>query len=190
MTEQEIYWTLEVAATVLGLVSVFLLSVGNGRGWGIGAVMILMMGVVYYAGGLFGSAALQLFFLVTQYIGWRRWRLGTEKDLRKSSRRLQAAHWGILLPVAVLAYASGVWLLRRAGGEAVWVDSFVTTGSVVAQSLMVLGYGECWLWWLAVDVVYVWLMWDQNLFAFLFLYLVFCAMALNGWSQWTREDKC
>ena len=64
VTEQEIYWTLEVAATVLGLVSVFLLSVGNGRGWGIGAVMILMMRVVYYAGGLFGSAALQLFFLV------------------------------------------------------------------------------------------------------------------------------
>jgi nicotinamide mononucleotide transporter len=178
---------MEAAATLLGIFSVYLLSVGNGKGWPVGAAMIALTGVVYAGGGLYGSATLQIFFFGTQLLGWHRWRKSDEKDLRKSSRSLTLRKkFAVILLVTGLW--SGLWvLLERAGGTAAPVDAFVTAGSLVAQVLMVGGFRECWPLWLLVDIVYVVLSFQQQLYAFMLLYLVFCVMAWNGWRQWTRD---
>lgn len=187
MSQTEVMLVLEGASTVLGLISVALLSGGNGRGWALGAVMIILMGLVYSTRALYGSAALQIFFLVTQYVGWKRWKGRDESDLTLERRKLTWRERVLLLVVCALSTWGGFWVLESLGGQAAAWDSFVTVGSLIAQTLMVWGMGECWLWWLAVDVVYVGLMWQQNLLGYTLLYAVYCVLAVHGWRKWTRD---
>lgn len=177
----------EIAGTFFGLVSVYLLTVGNGRGWSLGMVWIVLTGMIFFSKGYYGSTCLQLFFLVTQVIGWRRWRLGEKEDLRAVALKLSVKQVGLLCFILGFLTVLGAKLLVQADGQSPWWDAFATAGSMVAQVLMVRGYRECWLVWLAVDVVYLYLMALAGLKAFLVLYLVFCGLALNGWWQWTRD---
>lgn len=189
MTLQQAILVTEVASTVLGLVAVALLTVGNGRGWFVGVVTIVMMGIVYLIRSLYGSALLQVYFLVTQLWGWWRWRKGKEKDLRFLSRRLSARRRLLSVLVVGVGTVVAAHILQSVGGAWAWWDGFVTSGSILAQTLMVLNFGECWLWWVVVDVVYVGLMWRSELWSYTLLYLVYCGLALKGWREWTRDGK-
>lgn len=177
----------EIVGTFFGLVSVYLLTMGNGRGWSLGMIWIVLTGLVFASQNLYGSAGLQVFFLVTQVEGWRRWRQGEGEDLRRSSANLSS--WNLLLILTLLgaSTAVGTMILGKAEGQSPLFDSFVTSGSILAQLLMIRGYRECWLFWFAVDVVYVYVTFKAKLMAFLGLYLVFCVLAMNGWRQWTRD---
>lgn len=179
----------EVLGTIFGVLSVYLLTVGNGRGWPLGVLWILLTGYVYWNRNVLGSAWLQLFFLLTQLAGWWRWKAGTETDLRVASGWLsQTARW-LLLSLFLGAWYGLTQGLGALGGSGAWMDSFCTVGSVLAQSLMVLGRRECWLLWLAVNVVYVFLNASQHLWAFALLYLLFAVLAVKGWREWTRMDR-
>lgn len=179
----------EMVATMFGALSVYLLTVGNGRGWALGMVWIVLTGYVFWTQNILGSAVLQVFFLLTQLLGWWRWHRGDEQDLRVSSswsspRQRVLALVGLAGGTLVL----GAWL-TRSGGTAVWLDSFVTVGSVIAQTLMVAGKRECWLLWLGVNLAYIALSGGQGLWAFALLYLLFAFLALNGWREWTRDRE-
>ena len=130
-------------------------------------------------------ATLQLFFLITQLVGWWRWKTGPEQDLRMSStfltRRQRLAVAGALLA----SWPAAVWVLAKLGSVGVWADGFVTVGSLFAQGLMVLGKKECWLLWTLVNLVYVALNLSQRLWAFSLLYGLFLALAIHGWREWT-----
>jgi len=41
---------------------------------------------------------------------------------------------------------------------------------------------------MAVNIAYVGLNFEYQLYAFTALYLVFFAMAVNGWREWTRDQ--
>ena len=189
MTFQQAILATEVVSTVLGLVAVALLTVGNGRGWFIGVVSIVMTSVVYVAHSIYGSALLQIYFLVTQFWGWWCWRKGEQQDLRLVSRTLSGRQRLLSVLLVGVGTVGAAHVLQSVGGASVWWDGFVTSGSLLAQTLMVLNFGECWLWWVVVDVVYVGLSWRSELWSYTLLYLVYCALALNGWRQWTRDGK-
>jgi len=176
---------LESLTTLVGVASVYLLTVGRGLGWPLGCVWIVLTGYIYWGAGLLGSASLQLFFLITQLVGWWRWKTGPEQDLRMSStfltRRQRLAVAGALLA----SWPAAVWVLAKLGSVGVWADGFVTVGSLFAQGLMVLGKKECWLLWTLVNLVYVALNLSQRLWAFSLLYGLFLALAIHGWREWT-----
>jgi len=138
----QILFCCEWLGAVLGLLAVYLLSKGDGRGWMLGAVMIVLTGVVFLAHDIRGSAALQVFFLVTQLMGWWRWKQGQEEDLRVSSRALSRPQGVALVVLCALAWFALGWALQASGGSCPWLDSFATSLSVAAQTLMVLGIRE------------------------------------------------
>lgn len=182
-------WFLEMVATVFGVTSVYLLTVGDGRGWALGGVWILLTGYVFWLNNILGSAILQVFFLVTQIVGWWRWKTGEQTDLRLSSHWLSGSQRVVVIVTYALGWAGLAWWLDQSDGTAVSMDSFVTVGSVLAQTLMVWGKRECWLVWLAVNLVYTALSFSQGLAGFTLLYTLFCGLAVNGWREWTRDRE-
>lgn len=177
----------EVSATLFGLLSVYLLTIGDGRGWSLGVIWIVLTGVVFASQGLFGSTLLQVAFLLFQGLGWWRWSQGAEKDLRVASRGL-----GRRKLAGLILFWAGCWLLTLQALSAVegsqpLADSFCTIGSLLAQTLMVYGYRECWVVWLLVDLVYVVVCGISGLIVFAVLYLLFSLLAIHGWREWTRD---
>lgn len=179
----------EWTATFLGIVAVYLLAKGDGRGWGLGALMVVLLGFVYWARALYGSCALQGMFLVVQFLGWWRWAKGREKDLRLTSRRMKPLEKWLAVSGFALAWPVFYQLLQAGEGQFVLVDSLVTAGSLVAQLGMLLGLAESWLIWLVVDLIYVGLSIAGGMDTLALLYAVYMALALKGWREWTR-DRC
>lgn len=180
---------LEWSAAALGIVSVALLARGNGRGWSIGAVMVVLTGAVYWQRDLYGSAGLQVMFLFLQALGWWRWKRGDSPDLRVTARRLTREEMAICLTALVVATLLLGHLLKLGGGEQPRLDGFVTAGSLLAQALMVMTVAEAWLLWTLVDLFYIALSLRTSMWAFAGLYLVFTGLAVQGWREWTR-DRC
>lgn len=177
----------EFLCVVLGLVSVAWLARGDGRGWPLGAVMVLLSGWVFWESRLWGQAALSLVFLVAQLAGWRRWVRGMRVDLRQRSRRLTWA--GVVAGVTL--WLAGTWplahVLEAQNGRLVWWDALATSGSLLAQGLIVAGFAESWLIYLVVDLVLVALSWRAELPLMAVMYSVYCGLAWQGWREWTRD---
>ncbi len=175
---------IEAVTMVLGLLSASLLSFGNGRGWPLGALMVTLSSYVYWERTLYGSASVQLFFLLTQLLGWWRWSHHTEKDLRVRSRRMSRTERLGVLVVGSAAWMLGIEILAASGGSQVRLDAFVTVLSLIAQIAMVYGFAENWLIWFVVNLGIIWLSVTGGLWFFAFLSLVYLGVSINGWRQW------
>lgn len=178
---------LEVVATVVGLVSVAMLARGDGRGWVVGSVWAVLSCALYLLTRIYGQAALQLYFLVAQFLGWRKWRRGEEEDLRATARTLPgrgqvAVALGWLVSSALLAS-----LLDLGQSRFPYLDAFATVGSLVGQALMVVGLAEAWLVYLLADIVLVALSLQAEMPFYAVMYLVYCGLAWQGWRGWTRD---
>ena len=67
-------------------------------------------------------------------------------------------------------------------------DGAIAAMSVAAQLLMVLRRIESWLYWIAVDVLAIWLFWTRDLAPTAGLYAVFLILASVGLFQWIKSQ--
>lgn len=177
----------EIVTTVLGFVSVALLARGDGRGWPVGLVMVSLSGVLYAYRNIQGQAMLQLYFLVAQLVGWRRWRQAPQQDLRGRARRLSAPQRLAVVLFWLLSSWLTVHLLEANHSDYVELDALATVGSLIAQALIVAGFAENWLLYLAVDIVLVGLSLQAGMGFYAVMYAGYCVLAWYGWCEWTRD---
>ena len=65
-----------------------------------------------------------------------------------------------------------------------WLDAFTTVASFVAMLLMARGRIECWIYWLVIDLVGVWLYVTKGVYFVATLYGVFLWLAALGLKNW------
>lgn len=179
----------QLASVALSITSIAFLARGDGRGWPLGVVAAMFFGLVYWLENIQGQAALNVYFLLVQLVGWRRWATGREPDLRRRARRLGRREMAltVLLWLGATPLLAGLLGLGRSLHTG--LDAFVTVGSLLGQLLMVAGFAESWLLYLVADVVLVALSAKAELWAYFAMYLVYCALAWQGWRQWTRDGR-
>ena len=79
-------------------------------------------------------------------------------------------------------------LLRHTTDAALpFMDSFLSSTSLVAQWMMTKKLLENWLVWIAVDVLYVGMFLFKGLFLTAGLYAVFLVLAVRGYLDWRRS---
>jgi nicotinamide mononucleotide transporter len=135
--------------------------------------------------GLAMQSALQLFYIAMAAYGWYSWRGGKAHEHSRPVVRWPAS-WHLYAAggVAVVAAANG-WLLRSRGTGAVpYVDAFVAWGSVLATWMVTRKVLENWLYWIALDLLAAALYWAQNLYATAILFLLYAAIAVQGYRSW------
>ena len=69
------------------------------------------------------------------------------------------------------------------------LDSLAATLSMGAMYLMLKKKRNCWLYWIAADLVYVYIFLSQRLFLSASLYVLFLYLAANGYKQWKLDEK-
>lgn len=183
---------LEIFAAVITLIAVYLAVRANLWTWPLGVLSVLLYGYIFYAFQLYSSAGLQLlYFLPMQFYGWWMWLRGgprQEKDLPITTLRLmpRAALISINIPLTLgLGYGMGL-----AGAQLSYADALATSMSIIAQFLMARKHIECWVFWIAVDGLYVfYILPSQKLYATLGLYAILLGMAAMGLLQWLKMTR-
>lgn len=194
---------LEFFGTLAGGLAVWLSANGNIWSWSIGIINVVLFFFLFYQVQLYPDMFLQIFFFITNLIGWWRWahpNVGEENkknELRPTWMSISGLSIMILLTVfgtiSFGYFASGlhemfpkVFYLPSAFP---YMDSFVLAISIVATYLMVQKKVECWIAWILADVVATYLYFTKGILLVGIEYFFFCLIAAYGFWKWGRDEK-
>ena len=180
--------SLELLAALLGAISVYLSVRQNIWSWPTAIVNVVVYAFVFYQAKLYADMGLQVIYTALSVYGWYEWLYGganrTELHVTRTAPRL-----GAVLTLIALAGSAALGVFLRGATDAAlpFMDSFLSSTSLVAQWMMTKKKLENWLVWIGVDVLYVGMFVFKHLYITAGLYAVFLALAVRGYIDWRRS---
>jgi nicotinamide mononucleotide transporter len=179
---------LEIVAVLVTIVAVWLTARQVIWCWPLALVSVTLYAVVFYQAKLYADMGLQAVYFVLALYGWWAWLHGGED---RGELRVTVARWrfriGLVLLGAVSGCLLGLVLHRFTDASLPFMDSTLSSFSIVAQWLQTRKILEAWLLWIALDVVYVGMFVYKGLFLTAGLYAVFLWLAAVGFVSWRRS---
>ena len=182
--------TTEWIAAGLGLVNVALVVRRSVWNYAFAIAMVTLSFFVFWDSRLYSDALLQIFFLVINVYGWFHW-----LRLRRMEGAIvptlltprQRLAWGVGTLAAALLWGYGMAVYTDAAAPV--PDALIAGGSVAAQILQARRRVECWVLWIAVDLIAIPLYFTRSLEAFAILYAVFLVMSVVGLISWAKACR-
>lgn len=188
INQAERYDPLELAGTILGLISVWLTVRQNIWCWPTGLVMVALYAVVFFRARLYADAGLQVVYFVLQLYGWYEWLYGGKARGKLEVARITFRLGAWLAVVAAAATAlMGYMLATRTDASLPYWDSAATVLSLVAQWMLARKLIENWLVWITVDVLSIGIYAAKALYPTMALYAAFLGLAVFGWIEWRKS---
>jgi nicotinamide mononucleotide transporter len=181
---------IEWIAAIAGAVSVYLSARQNILSWPTAIVNVSLYAFIFRRAGLFSDMGLQVVYLALSIYGWYQWlHGGAQRGALRVSRatpRVWFACAAAALPfwMGLAAYTSTL-----PGVSLPYLDSGLTTLSLVAQWMMTRKILENWALWILADIVYVPVYVYKTLYVTAGLYAVFLVLAVIGLLQWRRSYR-
>ena len=180
--------SLELFAAIVGAISVYLSVRQNIWSWPTAIVNVALYSLVFYEAKLYADMGLQVIYAGLSIYGWYEWLYGGEN---RTQLHVTVTGWRLGASLTAISLAGSValgFLLRGATDAALpFMDSFLSSTSLVAQWMMTRKKLENWLVWIAVDVLYVGMFIFKHLYLTAGLYFVFLVLAVRGYIDWRRS---
>ncbi len=180
----------EIIASILGLISVWLLTKQNMWCWPTGILMVVMYIYIFYEARLYSDMLLQVFFAVMQVYGWYYWHKGIHENKTLVVKFLslrEIIFWAI--SVILFAGLLGLLMKKYTNADLPYIDATTAAMSVIAQWLMTKKIIENWILWIIADVIYVGMYFYKGLYATSILYFIFLGLAILGFMEWKKSYK-
>ena len=151
-------------------------------------ISVTFYAVVFFQAKLYADMGLQALYFGLAVYGWWAWLRGGEDhgELRvtRASTRMKVA-------LSVIGVTAGVGLGQTlhhlTDASLPFMDSVLTSFSIVAQWMQTRKKLEAWLVWLAVDIFYVGMFLYKGLYPTAGLYAIFLYLAVLGYMEWRRS---
>lgn len=194
---------LEFFAALAGLIAVWLSARANIWSWPIGIINVVLAFFLFYQVQLYPDMFLQVFFFVTNIMGWWRWanpKPGEEN--RRNELRASFMGWKRFSKLAAIGIA-GTYILGTFAENLhellpdlfsipsayPYADSFVTVMSIVTTFYMIEKKIESWIIWIVVDALATYLYFSKGIKLYALEYMIFCLIASYGLWNWIREKN-
>jgi nicotinamide mononucleotide transporter len=193
----------ELLGMLFNLAAVWLSAKERISSWYIGLVGVVLYFILFYQIHLYADMTLQVFFFVTNCIGWYQW-ANPKVGLENQSQQLRIttlspfAHFVVLCSTLFLALFLGRFFLHiheyfptyfSGPADFPYADSFVMAGSIVAQVLLMRKKIESWLFWIGVNLLAIFIYTMKGIYLTSVLYLLFLVIALQGFVSWRKSLK-
>jgi nicotinamide mononucleotide transporter len=194
---------LEFYATFTGLVAVILSVRENVWSWVLGLVNVALAFVMFYQIQLYPDMFLQIFFFITNIIGFWQWKFPKEQEANIHNElkisQLSPRQFGVYSLVGLVCTAL-LGTFAKNLSELIpelfskpsafpYMDSFTTIMSIFATFLLIRKKVEAWWMWLAIDIISTYMYFVKEVKLYSLLYAVFCVIALLGAINWTKEYR-
>lgn len=156
--------------------------------WPLGMVSVTLYAWVFFDAKLYADMGLQALYFALAAYGWWAWTHGSgDHGELPVSKTPVTARITLLVIGTVGGITLGGLLSRHTDASLPFMDSTLTSFSVIAQWMQTRKLLEAWLVWLAVDVVYVGMFLYKKLYPTAGLYAVFLYLAVLGFVEWHRS---
>jgi nicotinamide mononucleotide transporter len=182
--------TIELIAVVFGLLSVVLTIRQSIWCWPTGLVQVILFIGIFYDAKLYSDMILHVIYVFLQFYGWYYWLRGdkgTTPPKVESLSPIILASWGTA--VAVLSALWGYVMYRWTDASFAFADAFIMVASLAAQWLLAQKKLQSWWFWIAVDLVAIFVYWQKDLKLTSLLYVVFLVLAGLGWWTWKKSRQ-
>ncbi len=189
---------LELIGTLVNLWGVWLMTRNRILTWPVGIVGVVLFLLLFWQIQLYADCLEQLYYIATGFWGWYLWRKSGKPNqgvITRNTPRQNAITIGIVGVFSLLmGWANShlhLWLPRvfTEAASFAYLDATTTMMSFAAQILMAWRRLECWLIWIAVDVIGIWLYWQKGVVFVAALYCVFLVLATYGLISWARQQN-
>jgi nicotinamide mononucleotide transporter len=192
LVEQLIAQTpLDWIAVVAGLVYVWLAARDNNWCWlfaGISTAAWAYQSFFVYS--LVSDALLQVFYFIMAGVGLWRWRRAEMPGAVASISNMTLTEHLLVVGGSVLGgIALGYGFSQVLTAAATYPDAITTVGSVLATFLLIGRRLENWLYWVVIDLAYVWIYLGQGALLFAVLMGIYTIMAIYGYLNWSKEMR-
>ena len=180
---------LEILGVVTCVVSTWLSTKRKISYWPIELISDVSYMIVFYQARLYAGALLILGGFPLSFYGWWFWVRGLRDEGEVRVVRLPLRD----LIVGVIAgflggFALGLWM-NQAHAALPWLDSMLTSYSVLGAWWTVRKHIANWWLWIAVNIVYVGEFIYQHLLATALLYVALIVLSVLGIREWQRAAK-
>lgn len=197
---------IELIATITGLIAIILSSLENVWSWIIGLVNVVFAFFMFYQIQLYPDMFLQVFFFVTNIIGFWQWKfpktyeanLKNELKITKLSTRnfILLCLVGLLGTIGLGTFSKNLHEIAPTvfslPTDFPYMDSFTTVMSIIATFMLIRKKVEAWWIWLVVDVLATYMYFIKDVKLYSLLYFAFVIIAAYGAWEWTntyRKEK-
>jgi len=183
---------IEVIASVAGLLCVILVVLRSMWCWPAGLVQVTLYAWIFFNVKLYSDFGLHIVYIFFQFYGWWNWSHGKLKE-NDTEIRILPLRPKTMVGWAALSLAGSVCLGALMGhytdASFPYADAFTTVTSLVAQWLLSRRELMNWVFWIAVDVVAMWVYLQKGLYPTSLLYGIFLILCCVGVVSWLKEAK-
>jgi nicotinamide mononucleotide transporter len=177
----------EWVAVALALAYLLLAIRQNPWCWACAIASAALYLVLFSRAALVMQAALQVYYVGMAVYGWHAWRGGRVRAALRVSRWPMAWHVAALAAVAAVT-AVNVALVRPQDPWVGVADAAIAWASVLTTWLVARKVLENWLYWIVIDLAAAWLYASQGLYATAVLFVLYAALAVQGYRRWRIEE--
>lgn len=178
---------LEWAASAISLLGIWAATQRSLWCWPISLLACLLYVILSLDAQLYSFASLQVIFIGFILYGWVQWKRGKDESgevvVLPLPRSLAAL---ALIAGALLSAALGWFMQHYTDADLPYFDAALTGFSIVAQYWTAKRHAANWLVWIIVDIFYVGLFIQKDMWATAGLYTALVVLAVIGYRAWTK----
>ena len=188
---EEFVNTLDITATIVGLVYIWLEYKASIYLWIVGIIMPLIDIFFYYEAGLYADFGMAIYYALAATYGYVVWKFG-KRNNQGTKEELPITHFkqSQILP-AILAFLV-IWLIIYeilvlfTNSDVPITDSFANALSFVGLWALARKYLEQWIIWIIVDIVLSALYIYKGIPFKAGLYALYVIIAIAGYHKWKK----
>lgn len=178
---------LEMVAVAISFLGIGLTTRRAMLCWPVNLMACALYFKLFFDVRLYADMVLQALFGLAVAYGWIVWARGKAETGEIVVERLRPARAGAgLLAGATGAVVIGWFTSHYTNAALPWMDSALSSFSLVAQYWTARRHAASWLLWIALDTVYVGMFVFKGLWLTAGLYAAFVALAVLGYRRWRR----
>jgi nicotinamide mononucleotide transporter len=191
MTDYFVEHWLDITTTILGLIYIILEYRASILLWLVGIIMPALDIVLYYTHGLYGDAAMAVYYTLAAIYGWIVWKFG-HKHQQKEGEEMPITHMPKRLYPATILFFVVAWVVtwfvlsHYTNSNVPVIDGFTNALSFVGLWALARKYLEQWLFWILVDAVSCYLYIIKGIPFKASLYGLYVVIAVMGYFKWKK----
>lgn len=188
---EEFVNTLDITATIVGLIYIWLEYKASIYLWIVGIIMPLIDIFLYYEAGLYADFGMAIYYALAATYGYVVWKFG-KRNNQGTKEELPITHFkqSQILP-AILAFLV-IWLIIYeilvlfTNSDVPITDSFANALSFIGLWALARKYLEQWIIWIIVDIVLSALYIYKGIPFKAGLYALYVIIAIAGYHKWKK----
>lgn len=181
---------IEIIASVLGIMGVYLTIRQSIWCWPVGLINVILSLIVFFTSKLYADVVLQIFYVAMTLYGWWNWIYGGEKKFELPIRNIFRSELIFMLIIGFTSSALvGYMFANFTDASYPYWDSMLMVWGIIATYAMAKKIIEHWIMWIIIDLNCTILYFCKSLYAFAPLYFIFTILAFYGYKKWEENLK-